>query len=251
MDFKPIVLCIALGLILLVGCVSGPGGRAADFTLGKTFTISQNMTYLERTEGLTLLITSFTDSRCPSGVQCIWQGEVGVQLILTKLDTNNSSQVYLGEESIRKVNVLGYEVELISINFDKKEAQIKVTKIAENVCTMDALICPDGSGVGRNGPDCRFAPCPNCSCPGGFIQEGTTCNPGCYYSNPRCLIASVQCTPASSTNTGLANPASTNCIKNGGTLKIVDTNEGQVGMCTLPNGKVCEEWAYLRGDCTQ
>ena len=27
-------------------------------------------------------------------------------------------------------------------------------------CTMDAKICPDGSAVGRIGPDCEFAPCP-------------------------------------------------------------------------------------------
>lgn len=27
-------------------------------------------------------------------------------------------------------------------------------------CTMDALICPDGTAVGRTGPNCSFAPCP-------------------------------------------------------------------------------------------
>ena len=27
-------------------------------------------------------------------------------------------------------------------------------------CTMDAKICPDGSAVGRTGPNCEFAPCP-------------------------------------------------------------------------------------------
>ena len=27
-------------------------------------------------------------------------------------------------------------------------------------CTMDAKICPDGSSVGRSGPNCEFAPCP-------------------------------------------------------------------------------------------
>lgn len=27
-------------------------------------------------------------------------------------------------------------------------------------CTMDAKICPDGSAVGRQWPDCEFAPCP-------------------------------------------------------------------------------------------
>ena len=28
------------------------------------------------------------------------------------------------------------------------------------VCTMEARICPDGSAVGRSGPNCEFAPCP-------------------------------------------------------------------------------------------
>lgn len=28
-------------------------------------------------------------------------------------------------------------------------------------CTMDALICPDGSGVGRSGPNCDFEACQN------------------------------------------------------------------------------------------
>ncbi len=27
-------------------------------------------------------------------------------------------------------------------------------------CTMDAMICPDGTAVGRTGPNCEFAPCP-------------------------------------------------------------------------------------------
>lgn len=27
-------------------------------------------------------------------------------------------------------------------------------------CTMDALMCPDGSGVGRSGPKCEFEACP-------------------------------------------------------------------------------------------
>lgn len=28
-------------------------------------------------------------------------------------------------------------------------------------CTKEALICPDGSSVGRTGPNCEFAPCPS------------------------------------------------------------------------------------------
>jgi len=47
----------------------------------------------------------------------------------------------------------------------------------------------------------------------------------------------------------IANPASVNCIEKGGKLSIVEKPEGQVGMCTLSDGTVCEEWAYLRGEC--
>ncbi len=30
----------------------------------------------------------------------------------------------------------------------------------EVACTLDAKLCPDGSAVGRSGPNCEFAPCP-------------------------------------------------------------------------------------------
>lgn len=37
----------------------------------------------------------------------------------------------------------------------------QLTKSPEPVaCTMDAKICPDGSAVGRTGPNCEFAECP-------------------------------------------------------------------------------------------
>ncbi len=52
------------------------------------------------------------------------------------------------------------------------------------------------------------------------------------------------------TSAQIANPASVNCVKNGGNLTINDTPEGQVGYCTLPNGKTCEEWALFRGECS-
>lgn len=28
------------------------------------------------------------------------------------------------------------------------------------MCTQEAKICPDGTAVGRTGPNCEFAPCP-------------------------------------------------------------------------------------------
>jgi len=47
----------------------------------------------------------------------------------------------------------------------------------------------------------------------------------------------------------IANPASAFCIENGGKLEIKENSEGQYGLCTLPSGLVCEEWAFFRGEC--
>ena len=130
-------------------------------------------------------------------------------------------------------------------------------------CTQEAKLCSDGSSVGRTGPNCEFAPCPfvpvadknmdlvgqkrSCSsCPVGYVSDGNVCNPNCYSKNPPCLKPSISCKPDS---VKIANPASTNCIDKNGTLEIVDTNQGQIGMCTLPNGNVCEEWALFRNEC--
>ncbi|MGM5488200.1 MAG: putative hemolysin [Nanobdellota archaeon] len=49
--------------------------------------------------------------------------------------------------------------------------------------------------------------------------------------------------------TEMPNPASEYCIEQGGTLDIRDTSEGQVGICVLPDGTECEEWAYMHGEC--
>lgn len=41
----------------------------------------------------------------------------------------------------------------------EKECRI-VSKRQPVACTADAKLCPDGSAVGRAGPNCEFAPCP-------------------------------------------------------------------------------------------
>jgi len=59
-----------------------------------------------------------------------------------------------------------------------------------------------------------------------------------------------ECKPGQSTAAGIANPASENCIKQGGTLDIrTDASGGQVGYCKFADGSECEEWALMRGEC--
>jgi putative hemolysin len=48
----------------------------------------------------------------------------------------------------------------------------------------------------------------------------------------------------------IANPASVHCEEQGGTVEIIETDRGQVGICVFDDGRECEEWAYYRrGEC--
>jgi putative hemolysin len=61
-----------------------------------------------------------------------------------------------------------------------------------------------------------------------------------------CAVVSAQTPPASR----LANPASTRCIEQGGTLRIERRPDGgEYGICVFADNYQCEEWAMLRGQC--
>lgn len=52
----------------------------------------------------------------------------------------------------------------------------------------------------------------------------------------------------------IANPASENCVSEGGQTKNMDVlidgeKFGQYGVCEFDEGRMCEEWAMMNGDC--
>jgi hypothetical protein len=48
----------------------------------------------------------------------------------------------------------------------------------------------------------------------------------------------------------LANPSATFCQEHGGIYAITTASDGsQAGTCALPDGTVCDGWAYFRGEC--
>lgn len=56
------------------------------------------------------------------------------------------------------------------------------------------------------------------------------------------------CSAHSISQTGMANPASLNCVKQNGRLDIVKQNGGDVGYCVLPSGERIEEWSLFHRD---
>lgn len=56
--------------------------------------------------------------------------------------------------------------------------------------------------------------------------------------------------PAAPSQVEVANPASEYCVEQGGELEMRESAEGQYGVCKLPNGRECEEWALYRKECS-
>lgn len=75
----------------------------------------------------------------------------------------------------------------------------------------------------------------------------------CTLGNKSCeewALYRGTCKLTDATNAAIANPASVNCAKLGGTLSIEKDGTGaEYGLCQLGSGYACEEWALLRGDC--
>lgn len=69
-----------------------------------------------------------------------------------------------------------------------------------------------------------------------------------------CATPQTQGTPESATTdmplANIPNPASVYCTEQGNKLEIVTAPNGsQSGVCVFPDGSVCDEWAYYRGEC--
>lgn len=57
------------------------------------------------------------------------------------------------------------------------------------------------------------------------------------------LVACLLALPC--TGLAMTNPASTNCVKQGYQLKLINSQ----GFCFFKDNSYCEEWSYFRGSC--
>jgi len=83
------------------------------------------------------------------------------------------------------------------------------------------------------------------------FKNGTSCEEWALFRGEGCKAGAEVAASSTGTaagQTGLANPASVNCVNIGGKVEIKDSAAGQYGMCTFTNGTTCEEWALFRGE---
>lgn len=106
------------------------------------------------------------DSRCPADVQCIQAGTVRLKMLLKSGENEINATFTLNEPvstdtaTVTLVNVEPGKISTVTALPADYRFFFKVAKVEPVFCTMEAKLCPDGTGVGRSGPNCEFAPCP-------------------------------------------------------------------------------------------
>jgi len=83
-----------------------------------------------------------------------------------------------------------------------------------------------------------------------MFEDDTECEEWAYYRD-ECKPGDMDVAPApTATPAGIANPASTYCVEQGGSSEIRTAEDGsQSGVCVFPDGSECDEWAFFREEC--
>lgn len=88
---------------------------SANVTLGQPFELRVGRTATVAGEGLTVSFQAVpSDSRCPTGVQCVWAGNAVVQVVLSKDGKAFGAELNTSMEPT-SVDYLNYNVALVSL----------------------------------------------------------------------------------------------------------------------------------------
>jgi len=99
------------------------------FTIGKEENFQVNQLYTSANGQYTLKITDYSDSRCPEGVQCIWQGEVTLKGEWTENGNTSTFEIHSVMSDLTK-QPTGYTIQIVdAIPYPKYGTEYKLTDL--------------------------------------------------------------------------------------------------------------------------
>lgn len=99
--------------------IQEPKEEIVNINLNTEFQLKINQVAFLKSENIKIkFLNILEDSRCPSGVQCVWQGQARVQINIEK-DNNNLGDFILtslaGKENISIKDFDGYTIQLLEV----------------------------------------------------------------------------------------------------------------------------------------
>ena len=129
------ILALITLVTILAGCTEVI--IPADFQLNEESIFKVNNEYISIDSSLTVEIVNIQDSRCPSDVVCVWQGEALVEIEVkeiqtysTVLSTYDNQIDTLGNYSIELVDIKPYPVSDKAIKTKDYDLTLKIKPIS-------------------------------------------------------------------------------------------------------------------------
>ena len=108
----------ALKCLLVIFLFAGTSCEKAilepTFTFGKESTFRLNQLYTSSDGYNTLKITEIADSRCPIGLECIWQGEVSLKGEWTANNNKSTFELHTEIKTLDKQST-GFVIQIINV----------------------------------------------------------------------------------------------------------------------------------------
>jgi hypothetical protein len=110
------VLGLLLAALALAGCPSSPSSMRVP--LGREFTLAPGQSVVVGEAGLRVTLGGVAgDSRCPSDVQCVWEGDATVTLEVASGSTPAASyELHTSGRFAREAMHLAYRVTLVRLD---------------------------------------------------------------------------------------------------------------------------------------
>lgn len=109
------------------------------------------------------LIANFLFTPIQLGITALWPASIDILIILATLAALEY-KVWKYSKLIFWLLVpyllWGVFATVLQLTITATNPQAPVVIPPGRACTMEAKLCPDGSAVGRTGPNCEFSPCP-------------------------------------------------------------------------------------------
>ncbi len=131
---KTLIWLLLASGIALFSCNSENMTDTFSFNLEKSFQIGD--AYFSTDHSLQFQITEINDSRCPSDVICVWQGEAVVKIEVKsplvgtlELNTHDNLTDTIGSYSFELVDVSPYPVSTKTIELDEYKVTLLIEKL--------------------------------------------------------------------------------------------------------------------------
>ncbi|MDX8341619.1 hypothetical protein SLH46_20640 [Draconibacterium sp. IB214405] len=120
-------------IFAIYSCADDEPSYFFDFGEEKQFRVDEF--YSDRSESLVFEIADISDSRCPTGVVCIWEGEARVEIVLSspeidtlELSTHDQITATSGDYTFELIDVSPYPDIDNPIDFEDYRVKMKITK---------------------------------------------------------------------------------------------------------------------------